>query len=390
MDRYQVSDPTVRFADRLAAIERRLDDLANRGVAVGGETAMIAKDGEGRHALHIGRYAGDYVGERFGLEAHGADGRVVLATDTGATGLVYPFDNCQWMVPATFQNITSGSFGVVAQMELDGLDHEVLRFTADLVVPGGTSAEIRAREAFSGQTTNTLSVSGAAGEVRCRWELPFDKGWGANVDTLLFAYEVRRSAGAGTVQAYPPRGASFGNSALRAPTNPALTFITTAPAAPSVLTHDFAATYTQSWRPQGGWRSNNVVYQGSWGGWGPYKGLIWYDQAALAAATAGRTIIEAYLWADRQEGGVFGAQTVFLGTHDHATQPGGEPTISNLTPVGSLAVGEALFLPVPADFAAAIQANTAKGLGVTGGPYVQLRGVDQGWEKCLLRVVSVA
>lgn len=180
-------------------------------LAAGGGLQLRDRDGNTR--AFFGDFNDPDAGSRYGVAMYDTKGDVVFATDAGEEGLVYPQALAQWQVP-TPQTITSAAFVEVAEVYLQNLNHDVIRTSAALIVAAATTAEVRIRDSATGAVTNTLSVVGAAnGSVRCEWLHPFSVGWG-DVDpdaTAVLKYEVRRSAGAGNVTAYPPSGLVLGN-----------------------------------------------------------------------------------------------------------------------------------------------------------------------------------
>lgn len=188
------------------------DELVTLGnLAAGG--GLQLRDRAGNTRAFFGDFDDPDAGSRYGISFYDSKGDAVFVVDAEEEGLVYPQAMAQWQVP-TPQIITSGTFVEVAESYLQNLNHDVIRVAAALIVDAATSAEVRIREVTSGEVTNTLTVAGAAnGTVQCEWLHPFAVGWGDTDpdSTVNLKYEVRRSAGAGNVTAYPPTGIVLGN-----------------------------------------------------------------------------------------------------------------------------------------------------------------------------------
>lgn len=106
-----------------------------------------------------------------------------------------------------FQVITSGTFVPTCFSNLPFLQNPVLNVWVVVTADVGTSAEVRLHEFYGGGVTDTITVAGG-GPQFCVFE------WLHGVHLLdtgaEFRVNVRRSAGAGNVNAYAPRRFAFG------------------------------------------------------------------------------------------------------------------------------------------------------------------------------------
>jgi hypothetical protein len=214
-------------------VNRRLTEL-ERGRRMpyttqrGGAFELLSETGEPR--LKFGNFTApdDDDDQRYGIQVLDADGNVVFAADEDQRGLLIPIDSTQWTVP-TPQSITSGTFIAVAETQVLALNSDTLYATGALIVPASTIAQCRVIDVISGQATSTIEVNGGGagvnGNLSLRWEHPFAIGWNDNSAVNVFlAWQIRRSAGGGTITAYPPRGLLCGNSRLIAPHPDGLVF----------------------------------------------------------------------------------------------------------------------------------------------------------------------
>jgi len=199
-DGFHVYDPTT--GDELVSIG---NNTAGGGIRL--------RDRTGTTRAFFGDFSDPDTSSRYGISLYDAKGDTIFAIDSAEEGMLYPQQYAQWIVP-TPQVVTSGSFVTVAEVGIQLLNHDVIRTDASMQVDAGTTAEVRIRDVYSGAVTNTLAVAGSAnGSVLCEWLHPFSVGWGdSNPSVQMFLqWEVRRSAGAGNVTVYPPRGIVLGN-----------------------------------------------------------------------------------------------------------------------------------------------------------------------------------
>lgn len=88
-----------------------------------------------------------------------------------------------------------------------------------------------------------------------------------------------------------------------------------------------SATGTGSWRPSGpgGWMSSDV-YQGAYSTkWGFYRGCYFYGSGAFDAMEGTRCTGLTIHLSRKGNGGIAGAESVWLAPHTHPTQPGAKP-----------------------------------------------------------------
>lgn len=105
--------------------------------------------------------------------------------------------------------ITSGAFTLAHDCWFERAQTMYLHTRFDVGVDAGCSAEVRLVH-FGGSTTNVLSLSSVPGQifnVQLAW-VPSSLALNA---TARFRLEARRTAGAGTINVYPPFGAELGD-----------------------------------------------------------------------------------------------------------------------------------------------------------------------------------
>lgn len=118
------------------------------------------------------------------------------------------------------------------------------------------------------------------------------------------------------------------------------------------------------------------TYQPAYGSWredqvgqgGDARRGLWFYGAAIAAAKGSGTITAGSILIRRKSnGGVDGAANVRLGTHSHASQPGGNPgALSNVALIGTLLPGKGSTFPLTAQHIADLNAG-ATGVGLEAG-----------------------
>lgn len=132
-------------------------------------------------------------------------------------------------------------------------------------------------------------------------------------------------------------------------------------------TSDIISTWNsssgESYRPSG-WRNDNDVRQGEWSGNGIHRGL-WFFGDAPSSAVTGRTIKRMRVFLTRKAaGGYSSAQTVYIRSHNYASQPTGEPSLSNEYATASFRWGESKWVTLPSSFFSSWQNGTRKGIGI--------------------------
>lgn len=133
---------------------------------------------------------------------------------------------------------------------------------------------------------------------------------------------------------------------------------------------------TRSWRPiYSGWRDNDDVYQGEYGGQGNHTGCAFYG--TKPRSLAGATVTKATIKVKRLSGGTYAAQATTMRLMTNATRPGGAPTLGSSTAGPSLAVGDTATFTIPDSWAQALVDGTAGGVAfydADGSPYVRFAG----------------
>jgi hypothetical protein len=212
--------PGDRHLEHMRDLERRVTDLERSRrmpftTQRGGAFTLAPEDLNPPALVAFGAISGISAANgapgsagNYGVAKYDAKGDIVSMNAENADGMIYPLEVMPWYDP-TPKSVTSGTFANLWECGLAGLDHDALVFTAALVVPAGTIAQVRVLDAVSGNATNVLEVNSANGNVLCNWLHPFTVGWGDDRPGRTFGpflgYQVRRSAGAGTISAFPPR-----------------------------------------------------------------------------------------------------------------------------------------------------------------------------------------
>lgn len=138
-----------------------------------------------------------------------------------------------------------------------------------------------------------------------------------------------------------------------------------APTAPTaVRTVTVEAADSGTYQPAySSWREDQV------GQGGDGRRGLWFYGTGIATAKGAGTITSATVFVKRKSsGGVNGGANVRLGTHAHATQPGGSPgALGNVATVGTLEHGKGGTFSLTAAQIAALNAGTAVGVGLEPG-----------------------
>ena len=140
----------------------------------------------------------------------------------------------------------------------------------------------------------------------------------------------------------------------------------TPPADPVVeVTEEWSATSSRSWRDNWSWRTdNNEVYQGEWSGYGLHKGL-WFFGDSVRNAVNGKTIKRIRVHVSRKSsGGNSGNVGIVFRSHNHASQPSGEPTLSSTTHTVNFSWGESKWVTLPSAFHSIFENGNARGIGI--------------------------
>lgn len=147
--------------------------------------------------------AADY----YAIVANDDNNSVVLWFSDNQRGMIYPFQQAQWIVP-TAQVVTSGTFVEVAECGLTFLNNDVIAGEGVVSCPAGTVAEVRINDPVNAFATDPVTVDGHQAFVQFEWLHPYSIGWGDLSHPRAYPFlrwEVRRVSGAGNVTAFPPR-----------------------------------------------------------------------------------------------------------------------------------------------------------------------------------------
>lgn len=142
---------------------------------------------------------------------------------------------------------------------------------------------------------------------------------------------------------------------------------------------------SRSWRLKYGWRTDNtLVYQGEWSNWGVHKGLWLFDEDAIRARIAGKTIKKVRVWMQRDSAqhGVYGdgKPTVWLHNKRIINTSDPEPAFTDMHQSSlGYSLGESGWFEVPKAYAEKIRDSQACGFGVYvnnrgASPYLQFKG----------------
>lgn len=151
----------------LRDIQRRLRNLETAPQAPnssqrGGSFKLIPEDGT-PELLSFGTYEDGGGVPQYGVAMRDKDDAIVIATREDKEGLLMPFESTQWMVP-TPQSITSATMVSVAECEILLPALPNIYFTAALVVPVGTVAQIDVFNLNTGVVgTNQPTINGLTG-----------------------------------------------------------------------------------------------------------------------------------------------------------------------------------------------------------------------------------
>lgn len=139
----------------------------------------------------------------------------------------------------------------------------------------------------------------------------------------------------------------------------------------------------KSWRENyGGQWYRDEVLQGTWDGWGNYRGC-WFFGSKFDFLK-GKTILDMTIYIKRlNSGGASASQQVSIRTHNEASQPAGMPYLSSPVTGNYFAWGEGKWINVKA-LANSFSTGNAKGFGIfadAGSPYMIFDPWCQVWVK---------
>lgn len=187
------------------ASARRMGDASQRG----GTFELVSE--AGATLLEFGDYTDPNDTDGYGIQLKDAAGTPVLATLESVAGLVWPGDNSAF-VPTTPQTITSGTFADYYAAHFHGITGDTLLLGGSILVPAGTTAEVRLRYNTT-DYTNTATITSSNSRWYATWLHPFSNGWQPGVNIVEAVYlEVRRASGAGNVTLYNPSTCAIASS----------------------------------------------------------------------------------------------------------------------------------------------------------------------------------
>lgn len=163
----------------------------------------------------------EYYNQETGLFETGSvitdtDANIIHLQNDEVRGAQYPHDHTQWIVP-TSTSISDNTERTLAECELQVINGDLLQFSGALIIPSGTTADVSIYDATTA-TYVTQSQAGAISNFICEWLHPYTVGWGGNGTnaglgaSALISYRVQRTAGSGTIVAFPPRSLMIRNS----------------------------------------------------------------------------------------------------------------------------------------------------------------------------------
>ena len=190
--------PTGDFIEQLKLLERRVKKI------------------ETKNRDRVQFYNPETMSFETGQVLVDADANYVRVQNDEIRGLQYPHEHTQWIVP-TSVSISTGTEQNMAECELQVINGDVIQFSAALIIPSGTTADVSIYDVNSA-TYVTQSQAGPTNGFICEWLHPYTVGWGFNgtnsgKEAVAFiSYRVQRTAGAGTITAFPPRSLMIRNS----------------------------------------------------------------------------------------------------------------------------------------------------------------------------------
>lgn len=198
---------------------------------------------------------------------------------------------------------------------------------------------------------------------------------GKATDIALHAYGGN-IVGQGTAPEAPTtvsegRGGRIGG---RASAGSGFTFPTqTAPTPPDTpdTTKTWSSVGGNSWRDNygGQWYNQGIVAQGSWGGFGVYRGL-WFIDPAMATTLSGKTIKKMRIYVTRtSSGGYSDTVNVAFRAHGYASAPSGVPSLGGVSYSVGFKWGQGKWVNIPSSMWNGFTNGTFKGFGiyVSGG-----------------------
>jgi len=177
-------------------------------------------------------------------------------------------------------------------------------------------------------------------------------------------------------QAYAEiRGGTIGGrkNAADAFTYP-VTAVPTPPATPDI-TKTWSSVGGNSWRDNygGQWYNQGIVAQGTWSGFGTYRGL-WFIDSNMASTLSGKTIKKMRIYVTRtNSGGYSSPVTVYFRAHGYASQPSGVPSLGGVSYGVTFKWGEGKWVNIPSSMWSGFTNGTFKGFGI----YVSGSGLDK-------------
>lgn len=161
--------------------------------------------------------AGKVVGW-FGAAADGtqvvAMGPDLLASTTAVglwwdetNGLLAPYEHVPWVRTDESRAITSGTFTAAHQVLVELTQSKNVRIACPIVVPAGTTGEIRYTVSGQGSTSVYPLSDGFSGTVKVDWLAPVSLYSGP----YFVMQEVRRVSGTGSIAVFSPYPLTFGS-----------------------------------------------------------------------------------------------------------------------------------------------------------------------------------
>lgn len=138
---------------------------------------------------------------------------------------------------------------------------------------------------------------------------------------------------------------------------------TVAPPPPVATT----GTVTMAAAQFGTYRGGSLIHddyaeQGSWGGYGPDRGVVIYGSWA---ALAGKTITAVRVTLHRMNnGGIYGAVPIHIGRHNLASLPSSTPALADVDAVTALTRNQTKTVTLPTAWGQMFRDGTAKGIGL--------------------------
>jgi hypothetical protein len=219
LERDSLESYLARLEERIKVLETapRIIRTSQRG----GTFTLIPPDGSPSSLMTFGEFGDEEGNNAYGVSMYGKSGQTLLSVVESEEGLIAPHQHHMFVQANTSIAVTAGAYTTTWELGWEYTWHECWKIQFAVATGAGTTASVRLKEAFSGQTTNALSIGAAAsGTAVFEWLHPFNVGWGDPSGlgaTFLLQIEAKRDSGANALNIFTPflleRGKGFSPSA---------------------------------------------------------------------------------------------------------------------------------------------------------------------------------